>query len=74
MISTQESFDFMTQPMATKQQSCAATIEDGFKGDWGCFPQQAIFADTANGRISENEGTCTGFPCLPLCDGRFFGI
>ena len=59
---------------STKQQRCAATIEDGFKGDWGCFPQQAIFADTVNGRICENEETCTGFHCLPLCDRCFFGI
>ena len=64
----------MTQSMATKQPSCAATIEDAFKGDWGCFPQQAIFADSANGRICKNEGTYTGFPCLPLCDRCFAGV
>ena len=37
-----------------KQQRCAATIEDGFKGNWGCFPQQAKMGERIVRPFSEN--------------------
>ena len=39
-----------------------------FKGDWGRLPQQANLWRLHRRENRENEWTCTGLHCLPICE------
>ena len=43
-----------------------------FKGDWGRLPQQANLRRLHRRGNRENEWTCTGLHCLPICETPYF--